>query len=301
MGGSAPTEDAGQVAADAVPTYEAIREANNARVEGLGRVWARVVARLEGKDAAGKALREQAEGHLQIERPEKLALTLGKLGETKFHLGSDEERYWWIDLTESGEKLALVGKHELVSEAAVAAFGLPIHPLDLIELLAITPLPEAPLVDGKLGAVFRARGVASVGVNVPATWGFKRLWVNPQTFEPERVEVRGARGELLAVAMLSDYEWVGVESDDVPSKGRIATRVEVRARGFDGSIRLSLAEPKNRVIKSPIFDFDKLVGLYRVSDVRSVDEWVSERGGAGLEEDGVVPEGASGGVGAGVP
>jgi len=90
-----------------LPAYEDVVAAYNARVSAFGRVWARVTAVYRGVDDAGNRLSEQAEGHLQIERPDRVALSLGKLGETYLYLGSNESRYWWIDLVDAAGRPVL--------------------------------------------------------------------------------------------------------------------------------------------------------------------------------------------------
>ena len=257
------------------PAYSAIARAWNERVDGLDRLWARAVVRVEGNDAAGKRLSEQAEGHLQIVQPDDLALSLGKVGETRLHLGSDGERYWWLDSIDPDHAVALVGRHDQVTLEKAAALGLPVHPLDLIELLGITELPAkgrsvGGSKDGKL-AVF----------NVPARWGSRWVWVDPATFEPRKIALADEDLNVLAEAELEKYAIVRIDGD-ATRHPEVATRVIVRTPAFDGFVRMTLYEPRNRSISAKAFDLGSLLKRYGIEEQIDVDDpAVWARAGAG--------------------
>lgn len=256
------------------PSYAAISRAWNERVDGLDRLWARAVVRVEGKDAEGKRLSEQAEGHLQIEQPDRLALSLGKVGETRLHLGSDGERYWWLDSIDPDHAVALVGRHELVTSRKAAALGLPVHPLDLIELLGITELP----------ATGRATGWSKDGslavFNVPARWGSRWIWVDPDTLEPRKMALADEDLKILAEAELEKYEIVRIDGD-ATRHPEVATRVIVRTPAFDGFVRMTLYEPRNRAISAKAFDLAALEARYGTQEEIDVDDpalWADAEG-----------------------
>jgi hypothetical protein len=71
-------------------TAEDVLEAHNARAAALDRLWARASVQVTGADENGR-LSEQAEGHLQIDQPDRVALSLGKLGKVQLYLGSNAE------------------------------------------------------------------------------------------------------------------------------------------------------------------------------------------------------------------
>ncbi|MEQ8769914.1 MAG: hypothetical protein RIB60_05335 [Phycisphaerales bacterium] len=247
------------------PSYEQIRAAYNERVDGLDRLWARAVVRVEGEDAAGKRLREQAEGHLQIEQPNKLALSMGKVGKPFLHLGSDDAFYWWFDALDEGNEIGLIGRHEEATPDKAAALGLPVHPLDLIELLGISELPEGTRRVG--WSKDRTRAVFTV----PARWGSRWVWVNPETFEPERIVLADRELNTVAEAELSHYEIARIDGD-ATRRPRVATRVVVRTPGFNGFARITMSEPQNRSIPRVAFDLDRLRSRYNVETLQDVDD-----------------------------
>jgi hypothetical protein len=260
-----------------VPTYAELRARYNDRVDGLERLWARAVVQVDGEDAEGNKLKEQAEGHLQVIRPDRVALTLGKLGETYFMLGSNPRNYWWIDLS-AEPKSALVGAQDRVTPEAAAYLGLPIYPGDLIELFGIAPLPEEPAPVGR--AVYEQL----VAVDLPAATGTKRLLLDPETLEPQRIELIDRSGRLAAASELSRYEMVPVEGDAL-RKGRVATRVLIRSPQLTGTARFTLNEPTNKSIRSVAFDLTRILKSYSVSDVVDVDELVERAGTAASAEE----------------
>lgn len=270
LGGCTVTETPSPVATPSVPTgqppsYETIRTAYNARVNGLDRLWTRAVVRVDGEDAAGKRLREQAEGHLQIQQPSNLSLSLGKVGKPFLHLGSDAELYWWFDSLDEGNEVGLVGRHELATPYKAGALGLPVHPLDLIELLGITELPEGSRRVG--WSKDRTRAVFTV----PARWGSRWVWVNPETYEPERIVLADRDLNTVAEAELTNYEIARI-TGDATRQPRVATRVVIRTPGFNGFARITMSEPKNRSIPGVAFNLDKLRARYKVEQLTDVDD-----------------------------
>ncbi len=247
------------------PSYAAISAAYNARVDGLDRLWARAVVRVEGEDAEGKRLREQAEGHLQIEQPNKLSLSMGKVGKPFLHLGSDDQNYWWFDALDEGNEIGLIGRHDLATPDKAAALGLPVHPLDLIELLGISPLPD----DVRTVGWSKDRTLAVF--NVPARWGARWVWVDPETFEPVRIALTDEAFNVVAEAELSHYEIARIDGD-ATRRPMVATRVVVRTPGFDGFARITMSEPKNRSIPRVAFDLDRLRSRYNVDALTDVDD-----------------------------
>ncbi|MEZ6318056.1 MAG: hypothetical protein R3B49_04765 [Phycisphaerales bacterium] len=259
------------------PAYEEIARAWNERVDGLDRLWARAVVRVEGNDAAGKRLSEQAEGHLQIVQPDDLALSLGKVGETRLHLGSDGERYWWLDSIDPDHAVALVGRHDKVTLEKAAALGLPVHPLDLIELLGITPLPA------KGRSVGWSKDGTEAVFNVPARWGSRWVWVDPVTFEPRKIALADEDFKVLAEADLEKYDIVRIDGD-ATRQPEVATRVIVRTPAFDGWVRMTLYEPRNRSISAKAFELGSLLKRYGIEEQIDVDDpafWAGARAGAG--------------------
>lgn len=140
---STPDEsnDGQVVRRDPPPTYAEIARLYNPRLEALDRMRARANVRLRYRDDDGEWKEEQPEGLLQIVRPDRLALSLGKASSTLYWFGCDDKRYWWLDLNEK-PKRARVGTRTPDGAAAREQLGVSVAPWDLVYLLGIVPLDE---------------------------------------------------------------------------------------------------------------------------------------------------------------
>ena len=244
------------------PSYAAVREVYNNRVDGLARLWARAVVSVSGSDAEGSPFREQGEGHLQVVRPERVSLTAGKLGKPMFIYGSNAEQSWWIDRSGS-PSVAVIGPHAGLTRDDFVALGLPVHPLELVELLGISPLPEAdrPLVWSRDGTM---AGFLTEGV-----LGYRLTWIDPQTFDPVRIALLDERGEPLVASMLTGMQGVRIEGD-ATRRPRVPDRVVVEVAGTDLSVRVSLNDPRNRRIDGRNFEGETLLEVYKVDQVERI-------------------------------
>lgn len=238
---------------------------HNERVAPLDRLWARVSVRVEGQDPRGDKFREQGEGHLQIVRPDRFSLTIGKFEETYFAVGANGEQYWSIDLSQSEHKIAMIGEQSLATPAKLAALGLPIHPHEMIMLLGVLPIDETLEIsshwspDGK-----------NIGIEVPADWGSVAFWFDAKTAELARTQAFDAAGELVASGKLWRYKPVeGLEDPDARSTAPGV--VELRAVGFDGLVRMEVSGPRHKPIRPVVFRPENLVRIYRVHETIDLD------------------------------
>ncbi len=258
---------------DMIPEMDA-REAIttwNTRVERLERLWARVTVVVDTVDGAGKAVTEQAEGHLQVERPRGVALSLGKLGETYLYLGSNDERYWWIDVVDRENRAAVTGRHDAVTMEKAARLGVPVHPLELVEVLGLTPIG----VGVGEGAVVRGATITTT----TATGGRVVRVLDPTTYEPVRIDVLDRAGEMVLSASHEAYQLASVR-DDTRVRPRVPGRVIVEAPTVPATVRLALYDPENKAIRAIAFDFEGLLRAFRVETVYDLDA-TAGAGGAG--------------------
>jgi hypothetical protein len=257
-----------------VPEYGSVVEPFNERLDRLDRVWARAAVQIRWGDEDGQRRWEQGEGHLAMLRPDRVALSIGKLGETLFWLGCDGQRYWWIDLT-GDRKHASVGRHDGPARRGLSAgpeFGrlgglaASISPLDLFDLVPLVPLATDQ------GTTQWSDDGHLLGLTAPWRGGRKRVWVNPETYEPVKVELYDEAGEAVLVADLSEPDLMSLTgtSDIGPS---IAQRVFVGHAATDTELRLYLSgfEDDPKRFSPDAFDFEKLLARLGVQDVVDLD------------------------------
>lgn len=259
-----------------LPSYRVIADAQNQRAAMLDRLWSAASAVVTYQDQDGQVRTEQAEGYLQIIQPSNVALSLGKqiTSEVYFYLGSNDDSYWWLDRLDPERKVAYIGTHAMASPERAARFGAPVHPLDLLDLLGVTPLPDpvaAPETDPPERAATSSDGatgvrpsatdadptippgvrvswspdVVHVMVDVPGRFGTRRVWFESRTLLPRRVEILDRSGRVAVSSVLKRDVIVDVRGD---SRRRpvMAESVDVSIPGTQISIRLLLSRLENR-------------------------------------------------------
>lgn len=252
----------------AMPTYAEVAGRYNARIKGLEKLRfpANLVIDSPGEEDGARRT-NQVEANVQFVAPRQIALRVDKVSNTLAYLGCDETRYWWLDLD---AKRALVGEHAKATPRSASRFGIPVHPLDLIDLLGVTGLPGAGAT-----ATWNEDQTLWV-VTLPARgkgWGERTIAIDPDTAEPQRIEIFEASGELAASAELSRFVPVAVRGE-VLSKARIASRFEVEVPATDSTIVVSVSQPENPAerMRAAPFDLPLLLKSYGIKDVVDVDK-----------------------------
>lgn len=255
--------------AGGVPAYDEVAAAFNRRVAPLERLWCTTTLQAWYPNEKGKQDRAQVEGRLGYIRPHRVSLTMEKLGEMYGALGCNEREYWWLERNE--ERLARVGEMVKVSPERIAQLGLPVHPLDLVEAVGLSPLPETG------GATRWSEDGKSIVVTTPGRLGERRMWLDSSRFEPSRVELTGGVGgsEAVMSAELASYQPVVLPPGSADSV-RMATRITARSRVRDGELRvvLTLGEPEVRKDRprDAVFELERLLAAYRITRVERLDE-----------------------------
>jgi len=244
------------------PSGSELAESYNRRVDGLSRVWARATVRVRGPDGQGGRRVDQGEGYLFYESPRRVGLLVGKyIDRMYFHLGSNDELFWWIDALDDEERVALVGSHEGATRADAERFGVPVHPLDLRELIGVTGIEQQGSAPGweRLGD----RWV--VEVVRPARWGRRRVMIDPATLHPVRVELWTEQGELAASSDLSRYRLVQRHMPGEP--GYIAESIVIELPGIETRVEIDLADPVSDPSKprDAAFDIRTLLRSYGIA------------------------------------
>lgn len=253
----------GPIVRQGKPDYAALASAYNPRVSSLVRIWASMVVRLTYADADGVIRDEQFDGVVQYVAPSKALLTFRKYSQEFALLGSDGERYWWIELDKV--KRATIGRHDMATPERLARAGLPVHPLDLVELLALTPLPP----EGE--AEWSKDGRWAV-VTVPARNGVRKVWIDPATHEPGRVQIVGAGGVVLAESGLKKFENMALKGASADAlRPRVPTHVTVEAGKTRLILDISQQQDDPARFRPATFSFEKLTGLYGIEAFQDLD------------------------------
>ncbi len=246
------------------PAFQQVAAAYNGRVAPLGRVRAQVVLQFTYVDEQSQTHMEQGEGLLQVVRPDRLALSVSKAGKRIFWFGCDPERYWWLDLAD--ERVASVGRHDQFGMNPGRRLAIGIQPLDLILLLGITPLdPAAP------GATQWSDDGRLLGVTTRTHHdGYERLWLDPDSFAPSKVELYDAGRSLVLVADLADYGPVEIRGYG-GARPTMGTRIRAYHPDSQTLVRLDLSGMEDRRMSDEAFDLKALLETLQVKRVVDLD------------------------------
>lgn len=246
------------------PAYAEVAVKYNANVEHLSKLFSFVVVQIEYTDKKGERHHEQGEGRLQVIQPYHVAISVGKVGETFFWLGSDSQRYWWLDL--SGKpRVMFVGAHETYAKSQARRVGAVVAPLDLVRLIGVVPL-------AKTGQTQWSADGKRVGiVNMLDNGGRERVWVDPKTYLPSSIEIFNAKGELEITSTLSEPD--GVTISGMGERPTLNRKIEVKSAAGDAWISLTLSDMEDgsgRMVPES-FDPAALAKHYRVDTIYDLD------------------------------
>ncbi|GMV24969.1 MAG: hypothetical protein AMXMBFR58_10000 [Phycisphaerae bacterium] len=250
---------------DPPPTPATVAANYNLVVKPLNRLWARVELRIVGVDDEGEKFDETAEGYLQFVRPGKVALTVKKVGETYFSLGSSLDRYWWMDLRKP--RTALIGTLARATPAAVEKFGVPVHPLDLIDLTGVLT------IDPKNASTAWSADGRQVIMTLPGRWGRKELAFQDDARRLVAVRLFDAAGQVVCESKIDMLQ--RVDFPENPSMSALTpVRMVIRIPTRQITVTVRLHDPANKPIKETVFDPGELLRAYNIDpeNVRSLDQ-----------------------------
>lgn len=257
--------------------YAAAARSFNRSIDYLDRIKARVNILLTYFDEEGNERHEDPEGVLQIVRPNKLAVSLGKAGQVLFWFGCDPEEYWWLDLTDKTKRIAAIGRHEMFDDATAQRIGMPIKPLDLIRLLGVVKMDVTAR-----GATQWSDSGKLLGISSPiGDRGFQRVWVDPTTMVVSSIEIFDRQRNMVLVAEHSGTEFVEV-TRDIPGlkvgQVRMPSRVEITHLETKAKVRVTMTGVRDDKISEKAFDLPTLLDKYPVD--RTIDLDAKKRAAA---------------------
>lgn len=261
--------NAGVARSDPPPTYAEVATKHNARAARLTRLWANATVQFSYLDEEGDRHSEQGEGHLQFRAPDEFALSVGKISEVLFWIGSDHERFWFFQLYEGSR--ASIGRHDNLGKPCSRGLGLPASPADIIDLLGITPLPEdAP------GATSWSLNGKYLVVDAPGRLAWRRLFLDPKTSLPVRIELYDPDDTEAPVVIATIEENDRVELEGVGGfMPRAPSRVQIDHPASETSIRLFLHNlndgKTNGRLPDEAFDFRTLVEAFAPKEIVVLD------------------------------
>lgn len=226
-----------------------------------------MIVRFTARDRNGNRRTEQGEGYLQVIRPNHVLLSVGSyVDRMYFYLGSNDQLYWWVDSMKDHAREAAVGRLELATRERAAQLGVPVHPLDLLELIGVTTLPES---GGEVRWVDRGRAIE---VTAPARWGIRRLQLDPVMFEPTRIELLDDAGNMVARAEIALPVAVTIEGSG--HRPRIAGRVRIALPTLEAEVTIDIHSPEttSRRPRLQAFDLLSLLESLRIDQIYSLDE-----------------------------
>ncbi len=253
-------------------TYEQVAAAMNQRAERLERFWAATITTVWYIGQQGEDEVEQLDGDLHIVQPDMIALSLRKVGVDGAALGANERFYWYIDLL-ADDPIASIGTHAKANPDRLAELGVPVHPLDLLQLLGFSSVPEEPM-DPEEPLRLTPTGTRLV-LSAPARWGVVEYIIDPETFEPDRISIR--RDPSLAPVLTADMLDGDVMFDDridraLPSVA-IPERVVIDVPLLEARVQIRFlgAQSSRRRPDERAFDLGETLSRYGVRLKRDLD------------------------------
>ena len=249
-----------------LPSYRQVIDRYNENIRRVEQLWTRAVVELRWTDEEGTHF-EQGEGNLILQLPDRVAVSVGKLGHTLMWIGGDEQQYWFFDLRD--RHVLYMGRHDQADQLDPKSLPVPIRPRDLPRLLGVIPIdptkqppdPQVEWYDGKLL------------IEPPGTR--TRLLLDPITAQPVRIDLMDTEGQSRVIGQLSAWEPMKIEGLPPGAYPKVATRLEVALVDKQGSATLFLSDATdgrrpNR-IKPAAFDIQRLVAAFKPKRVVDLD------------------------------
>ncbi|MEM1212351.1 MAG: hypothetical protein AAGI68_08645 [Planctomycetota bacterium] len=184
--------------ADRLPSYAELAEKYNATLDRIEPVYAQTIVKVawveRGDDGKERVRRENGEGKLVVDGPERTLLTIEKVGKIFAWAGSNAERFWLFDL--SDRPRALVGERTIeVGDLQPSGRRLPmgLDPAGLPYLLGLARLDAE--AGGTVERTRRGYAIRPAGLSI-------KMELDGQTGRPLLVEVLDTADRRVAVGQM---------------------------------------------------------------------------------------------------
>jgi len=243
------------------PAYAELASTHNERVGKIEEFWAPTRVRIRWMEE-GEEREENGEGNLIFHRPNRVALTFGKVGEIGFWAGCNDEMFW---VFEGGDASRVyVARNENAFRPETEPLPIAVHPLEVLDLLGLFELPATTT-----RPITFDESTASWVIHSPGRWSDRRLYLDVKSLLPRRVElVAPARPDVvLASADLDAYQPLDVGSLSRDDRPLVPTEITVFQPNEAGDVRIEVFRPRDRTSRGPIrpeiFEFDAIANSMR--------------------------------------
>ena len=276
------------------PEFATLAALQNERIGKITDFWSRASLRAVWVDDEGERHREEGEGHLILRLPYQTSLTVGKVGEIGYWAGSDMEHFWLFDSVDRDNPIAFLARNENAFSPCAEPLPLAIHPLEVVDLMGFSTLPEVlpiTLADGTVQPAPATPEVVvddldrSFVVTLPGPFSVRRIAFDADhpDLVPKRVELLDPNGgRVLAIAELTEYVRLDVIGLGPGLQPWVPSRLYIRPGGADvdpeeNFVRLTLAAPADRPtsrreIDPRVFEFRTVQRQMRPDRIEVLDQ-----------------------------
>jgi hypothetical protein len=202
--GCGPMRGPGEPVSQEVFRPDEVLAAHNAWADSIRTIWARADLRLNlpRKDQTGEPMQFDLEGHLFLEKPDRLFVHGAVLGQEVTAIGVNAEKFWlWV---KPRVNTVWVGRRGGEGERRFI-----LTPGDLAAALGVFPIGIAS--DSQAVFVAQARHYVLseerqvAGERVPV----RRIWFDRASLRPVRIDLYDDAGDRIVMAELMAYEKAG--------------------------------------------------------------------------------------------
>lgn len=258
----------------------------NQTVRYFDQIWVRNKTSVDWnetlKNGDRRSRNQIGDGKFIFNPPRDSAMTVEHLGTVYLWGGSNDERYWLFDLTDSDNKAVYVGSFDALDRPGTGELPIPVRPDSVAYLLGLQPLPvipdatEQPSVQLYEGQYF----IEIQELNL-------RMLIDPQTFRPSRVYLTDRAGYAQVTSYLTGEMQVNVprmaegaqeltEKEQEPAKQvqpTICEQARIYVSGYQTRITITneYATTDANRINDNVFNFDTLMRQHKPSVFINLD------------------------------